>query len=250
MKMTVDTKQNRRLHQEDRFFIDHLDSSNVFFGVFDGHGGEIAAEYAAANCSRIFRELLLGSNFAGLDILSEVIHILNFDLRHSYTGTTASIVHLNEKQKFANVAVIGDSPVIIKDADGKIWVAPEHNVRSNAAEAAAATASEDGIIVDGYLFDARNLDGGGLQMSRALGDRELDVVLNREPEVFRISLAKNSWVLCGTDGILDPGHKNTDQLVNNLANLIDVNSVTADDVIQAAISAGSDDNATAILIRL
>lgn len=249
MNLSCSTLQNKRDYQEDRFFVDHLDENNSIFGVFDGHGGSAAADYASTRAAIIFRDLLLENDFAGPAILGAVIQKLNSELLPYESGTTASLVHINTKHKFADVAIIGDSPVIIKNDKDEIWIGPEHNVRSNKLEANEAVL-KGGVIIQGYLYDSYARDYGGLQMSRTLGDKYFSNVLNRNAEVFRIPLNKNSWVLCGTDGILDPGHINNTTLTNDIVELITIPSVVAEDIIQVAINAGSFDNATAILARL
>jgi serine/threonine protein phosphatase PrpC len=176
--------------------------------------------------------------------MEKVINRLDKKTQNHYCGSTASLVLIDKDQKFAYVAILGDSPVIIKDAEENIWIAPEHNVRSNKAEADAAIKDGKAFISDGYLFDrSKGRDSTGLQMSRALGDRSLDNILNRTPEVFEIELNKNSWILCASDGLTDPGHSSS-----NFDNIIaKISTATARSLTKEA---GIYDNATAILVKL
>jgi serine/threonine protein phosphatase PrpC len=89
-------------------------------------------------------------------------------------------------------------------------VSEEHNVRTNLREREAAIA-RGGEYGEGYLFKPGSV--GGLQMSRALGDNYLEGVLSREPatDVFRIGA--KSIVIVASDGVFDPNHKESPEVV-------------------------------------
>ena len=62
-KTAVISEQGRREEMENTYFLDLNFANNgwVFGGVYDGHGGKYAAEYAAANLhQRFLTELLSG----------------------------------------------------------------------------------------------------------------------------------------------------------------------------------------------
>jgi serine/threonine protein phosphatase PrpC len=245
MNITTATEKNNRPYQEDNFFV-HEVNSTILLGVFDGHGGEDVSEFCALYSPQIFDKLKKEPEST---ILKRIIRKLNtltsFPARVS--GSTASLVFINSSHTIAHVAILGDSPVIIRDANNNIWIAPEHNVRSNPAEAKKAVTKYPGFIMQGYLGDSRKPWYGGLQMSRALGDADFNSILNRNPEVFQIPINENSWILCGSDGIFDAGHIDSDLLIHNMIELIDNPDTTADIIIQ---NTPKDDNATAILVRM
>jgi serine/threonine protein phosphatase PrpC len=243
--ITTCTKMNNRYYQEDRFFV--KEGKDLLLGVFDGHGGEWVADYACQHTPYVFRAL---QRKGSSDILKDVIHRLHYKTEYMHSGATASIVWVNPEKTIANVAILGDSPVIIKNAEGDVWISPEHNVRSNEIEAQAAITRYGGMIRDGYLMDPNRPWEGGLQMSRSLGDKIFRNLLNPEPEIFQVPISENSWILCGTDGILDAGHENTLKMANSMADLIEDQQTTAETIVDAAITAGSYDNATAILVRM
>jgi len=246
MEVTQFSAQNRRAYQEDRSFFKITKTVGVLLGVFDGHGGKWVAEIASSAAPREFHSL---SKETKKDPDSTLLQIYNklASLTNDHTcGSSASIVWL--KDNVAHIAVLGDSPVIIKDANGQIWKSPEHNVRTNLAEAQAAEARGGKISVNGYLFDKWQIDGPGLQMSRALGDRDLNRVLLREPEIFHIPVNENSWILICSDGLMDPSHIAGDTLPI-VVDFIE-KGADAEDLVKAMANIQRDDNSTAVLVKL
>jgi serine/threonine protein phosphatase PrpC len=248
MNYTVATLQNRRSYQEDRYFIKSFPQGTLM-GVFDGHGGKYTAEYSAEHTSDIFKTLFDSKKYDELTLLEKTIEQLNLKTIDMVSGSTASLVWVDNNYQFAYVAILGDSPVIIKDASNTIWLSPEHNVRTNYAEGNYAIKNLNGMIKHGYLYDKNKPWEYGIQMSRALGDNALSNVLIRKPEVFKVPLNNSSWIICGSDGLLDPGHENTAAVLHNITLLADASSTTADTLIKCAKNAGSYDNITCILMK-
>src|SRR3990167_9674146 len=104
-------------------------------------------------------------------------------------GSTLSIAWVREDHDEVSVAVLGDSPVIVVDQLGQVHVSPEHNVRTNLAERNAMVA-RGGSYRNGYVYNQLDV---GFQVSRALGDGDLDRILSREPEIYTIKNPR--WVV-------------------------------------------------------
>jgi len=245
MSLTAASEKGLRSYQEDRHVVYSLDEG-LLLAVFDGHGGHETSHHCSERLIAIFHEVrnrLLVVNFENL--IYEVFRVLNKETQHSNSGAAASIVFLPESGKEAIVGILGDAPVLIKQANGQIWLSPEHNVRSNKKEAEAAQ-GRGGFIQGGYLYSSYS--GGGLQMSRALGDVSLDKVLSREPEIFRIPLNPKSFVLVATDGLFDPSHMSDDP-ATDIANEIEAGA-DAKKLVQNALAVPTGDNVTAILARV
>jgi protein phosphatase 1L len=241
--LTIAEHKGRRPYQEDRHF--HMSHAlGTAFGVFDGHGGEACSHFCAENYPATLAAEL-DSGKPPLEALQASFEKLNQRTQRMYPGTTASVVFIPLLADAAYVAVIGDSPVIIRAAGGSVWVAPEHNVRTNEAEAQAARA-RGGFVLYGYLY-ARQ-EGNGLQMARALGDYELDRVLSRVPDTASVPLDAGSWVLVATDGALDPSHANEAEGIVALTALVD-GGAGAQAIVDRALAIPTHDNVTALLVR-
>lgn len=251
MKITTATHIGNRPYQEDRYINDTLYNGGVLLGVFDGHSGAQAVEIVAVNVAGLFEDYLrnkqepetaLRDTFEALDDLTAGVE----------SGTTASLVYIPPDHNRAYVAVLGDSPVLILDNNFKFVLSPEHNIRTNPAERAKAELR--GAWCDGnYLFDLNTPVVGksyhGLQMSRALGDFHLDRVLSRNPEIYSVELGEHSFVLVASDGLLDPGHKETVDEIKRLKYMISYNA-NAEQLVNFRVSRGSMDNVTAVLLRI
>lgn len=232
--MTHATHKGQRRYQEDRYVtLRRLVPGEAILAVFDGHGGDECAEYCAANLSKIVEEVEERP-------LKKVFRILSDRTRLFHSGCAASIVRIDEEKGTVEVGILGDAPVLVKpDGSQPVWVAPEHNVRSNTTEAKAAI-ERGGFVIDGYLRD-RALNHG-LQLSRALGDTYMDDVLSREPEIFSFTCGSGGYVLVASDGILDPGHNE-----GSVLNIQDTD--TAESLVADAVAMPTGDNVTAILVR-
>lgn len=237
-KITYASEKGRRGYQEDAY-ITFKAKDGFVLAVFDGHGGSEVAEFSSEHLAAIFRT----AKGTGEEKLRNVFTILSDKTGRDDAGSTASIAFLPDGSNEMIVGILGDSPVLVKRADGTVWVSPEHNVRSNESEARAAE-ERGGFIHAGYLFS--NFSGGGLQMSRALGDSHLGRVLSREPEIFTILINEKSWVLVATDGLFDPAHLSdeTSEIISSIESGCEANAL-----VQAALAIPTNDNVTAILLR-
>jgi serine/threonine protein phosphatase PrpC len=244
-KYSAASEKGLRPYQEDTSVVYWVPDEGYLLAVFDGHGGGKVSKLCADRLVAIWHEVrnkLLVVNFEAL--MLGVFAKLNSETESYGAGSTASIVFIPASGEEVIVGILGDSPVLVQKADGELWLSPEHNIRSNAAEAMKAE-RRGGFISNGYLF--AHFSGGGLQMSRALGDRNLASVLLREPEIFRIPLGETSFVLVASDGVFDPGHaSNPSQAIADKIK----NGADAKDLVDAALAVPTHDNATAVLVRI
>lgn len=225
------TAQGNREYQEDRFVIRKTDDGTLL-AVFDGHGGAETASWCKHLTSKY--DASTESSFRRLfSTLAETTEGMR-------EGTTASMVFIPNDENSALIGVLGDSPVLVQS--DTLWLSPEHNVRTNLVERAAAEA-RGGRYADGYMCTGWN----GLQMSRAFGDSELKF-LSREPEIFNLLLIKGGYVLVATDGVFDPGHQHLDAEVQKVKTLIEFGA-DAEALVNRALDAKTGDNATCILAR-
>jgi serine/threonine protein phosphatase PrpC len=247
--VTLASAQGDRSHQEDRAvhkWIETSAGSGWLLAVFDGHRGGVTAEQSALRVLPLFVERLTAHHGDAASALRDVFRSLNDLTRENVSGSTASVVFIPADAKVATLAVLGDSPIAILDARGNAHYGPDHNVRTNIRERAAAE-SRGGIYRSGYLEDIAS-PGVGLQMARSLGDADLSRVLDRMPEVDTVPLGGQGIVLVGTDGLLlYGGGTNSEQLRKILA--IVQEGSEADKVVADALGRGTGDNVTAIVWR-
>jgi len=241
--MTHASEKGKRAYQEDRYVVYWVPDEGYLLAVFDGHGGPEAAQICSENLVPLYYEIRNKVLVANLgNIILGVFRGLHEKTKHCGSGCAASIAFIKEDGSEVIVGILGDAPVLVKN-DG-IWTSPEHNVRSNLAEAEAAK-ERGGFIADGYLF--QSFSGGGLQMSRALGDVSLDKVLSREPEIFHLPTKAGDWVLVASDGLFDPSHATHPSVSIGL--MID-QGADAKALVQNALDVPTHDNVTAILVKL
>ncbi len=244
------TNIGHRSYQEDRYLAIKLaiskEESGWLLAVMDGHSGSAeVAEFCEKNLTAYFGNLLdpvFEYTDANLErILKNTILALHEATKDMTSGSTISIVYVSETKTKAFVAILGDSPVIIKGNDG-LWVSPEHNIRTNSKDRAVVL-QRGAEYSGGYMCDPRT--GSGLQLTRSLGDAEFSRFLIRGPETFSVELDESSFIIIATDGLVDPGHSDQKAL-NNLLEIIERGG-TATDLINDALKRRTGDNVTAVL---
>jgi serine/threonine protein phosphatase PrpC len=239
------THQGSRYHQEDRAIV--LEGINPNWGqlllVADGHSGSECVDIVARDTPDVWKALLAPPHTSQINRVKILFRILDGKTKGCNSGAAVSVVFIPKSQHFAYVGILGDAPVLIWTKGGWLWRAPEHNVRSNPTEAAAAN-ERGGRVWCGYLQYGEY----GLQLSRALGDWNMRPILLQEPECFRVPIGPESFVMVGSDGVLDPGHRSVATNGQPIVDLITAGG-TADDIVNRAVNLPTRDNATAILWR-
>lgn len=246
--VTVSSEKGKRSYQEDRYLAEVLEAEGhgklEVLAIMDGHGGAQLAE--------LVRSVLIDGLKTVLQDTTELPKAiqkfftrLNSATEHMDPGSTLSLVIIPQERQRAYVAILGDSPVIIRDKDGKICVSPEHNARVNPVEREAAI--KRGAYWNGhYLVDKRS--GDCLQMSRSLGDEPFASFLNREPEIYEIELDGDSFIIAASDGVFDPTHLDIEEEISRLAKMV-AEGAGASELVRDAIERQTGDNATAIVWR-
>lgn len=243
--ISSDTHKGRRDYQEDRLFT-LTAQEGTLLAVLDGHGGDEVSHLASEQLPVIFADEIGAEGASAHTALTNSIHKLNILTQHYEAGSTISLVFVPAKGDTVTVAIMGDSPVIIKDAEGKINISPDHNVRTNYIEAEAAK-TRGGFVEGGYLF--QSYDGMGLQMARALGDSHLNKVLSRYPEVYTVKINKDSFIIAASDGCFDPGHYEFKKAAQIIVELVESGQEAKELVHRAAVDYPTGDNVTAIVVR-
>lgn len=242
--ITTHSIMGPRLANEDKF-LGRETAFGVLLAVMDGHGGVDVAKLTKAILPEVWDRHQFHPG-----TLTEVMQLVFAELVnrtaiYNGCGSTASIVFLPKANDFAVVGVMGDSPVIIGTSPTGVWLGPDHNVRTNPAEADAALA-RGGIVAGGYLWTDYSDLGDGIQMTRALGDAAFERVMNKSPEISRVPV--DDFILVASDGLSDPSHKIS--LADNarlMAALIRKKNFNAEQLVKGVLKPR--DNVTAVLWR-
>jgi serine/threonine protein phosphatase PrpC len=211
---------------EDRYVIRRVDLEGLPHGrglllmVLDGHGGPRVVEQVYRDFPPFFEDAMIQT-------MGDVRSSLEgtFQRAHEQTrgiegqGTTVSVTYFPDDEKQVYAAVLGDSPVIVRDENGVDHLLPLHAVKTNDAErqrvsrlveqhSRRAEGSDSAFFHLGGSFIRRFVPVGkedlrvqDMTVSAALGDNEFDPLLRRQPEIFTFSLGEGSFVLLGSDGL-------------------------------------------------
>ncbi|KAH0790513.1 protein phosphatase 2C [Histomonas meleagridis] len=166
----------------------------ALYGLFDGHGGREAAEFAAANLPKAISERLKATaNVEDAYVAS--FRQLQMDMKPwcVYVGTT-SVIAVVEGTTLT-VANVGDTRCVLC-RDGKAErLTVDH--KPDLPDEAAYIQSKGGFVKEGRL-------GGMLAVSRALGDSFLGDAVNATPSFRTLELNENdSFLILACDGVWD-----------------------------------------------
>lgn len=252
--VTKSSNVGLRGYQEDTFVVAQMEQGTLL-AVFDGHGGEACSMILSKRLVSAFMHqteveaarAALSERPTDWKVVLKETFVQLAAITHDYSpGSTASVVFILKDESAAFIAVLGDSPVIARMTSGQLYVGPDHNVRSNPAEAEAAV-KRGGILSGGYVWNREfGSRARGLQMGRAFGDSNMGEIVSKEPEICQIPLG--GWLLVGSDGLFDPGHETTGAAIEVLAKIID-EGATARQLVNCALAVPTGDNVTALLWR-
>lgn len=226
------------------------------FGIFDGHGGRLAARFVKENLAKKLQEVLVEFNPEGLtdtgiwNALKMACVRLNRDLEstHAYEtrnqGTTATIAMLLDNKLWT--ANVGDSRTIL-DNNG-VAVQLSRDAKPDDPLFRAGIEHRGGIVR--FTFGIARINSI-LSVARAMGDYALRGVSAR-PTITMIPLSeiqsRSHLILC-SDGVYEVA-RTID--VMNLAYRSTALSVAqiAKDITYSAYQAGSSDNLAALVVKM
>ena len=246
--ITHATARGKRDYQEDRYKID-VTNDGILLAIFDGHGGAGTSDFCEKNLLGAFNAVADNPSLPFIrDKVWGIFDWLRVRTDNNYDGTCASVVFIPSSLDRAHVGILGDSPVIIKTQEGEYWHSPEHNVRSNPQEVKRLQGL-GATVYGGYAYAPNSgFSASGLQLTRSLGDSEFSSILSREPEIFEIPLGLGSFVLVGSDGLFDPSHQSSAN-ASSIVKLIE-GGATAGNLVNHALGIPTEDNVTAVLLRI
>lgn len=168
---------------------------HLFAGVFDGHNGSCAAQYAARELPVLFaQKLAVTRSVRGA--LVRTYEEISETLKYQRGGACAATLFLRPPTLF--FANAGDCEIVLFQNGALQTLSVNHRI-GNRAEAKRVRA-RGGVVESGYVWSGSN----GLQMCRTLGDagfRSVGVIAT--PDCGHIQVAAPATLLIGTDGLFD-----------------------------------------------
>ncbi|KAJ6994995.1 hypothetical protein D5086_013865 [Populus alba] len=184
------------------------DGPNAFYGVFDGHGGKHAADFACYHLPRFIAEdedfpveveSVIASAFLQTDSAFAKACSLDAALASGTTALAALVVG-----RLLVVANAGDCRAVLCRRGNAIDMSNDH--KPTCSKERKRIEASGGYVYDGYL-------NGLLNVARALGDWHMEGMkgsgsdggpLSAEPELMTRQLTEeDEFIIIGCDGIWD-----------------------------------------------
>lgn len=179
---------------------------NAFYGVFDGHGGKHAADFACNHLPRFIAEnekfpseieLAVASGFLKTDVAFAEACSLDAALASGTTALAALVVGSS-----LVVANAGDCRAVLSRRGKAVEMSRDH--KPSSSQEKKRIEASGGYIYDGYL-------NGQLNVARALGDWHMEGLkngangpLSAEPELMKTTLTEeDEFLIIGCDGLWD-----------------------------------------------
>eukprot|EP00756_Hemistasia_phaeocysticola_P031316 Hpha_TRINITY_DN16345_c0_g3::TRINITY_DN16345_c0_g3_i1::g.59866::m.59866/K14803/PTC2_3; protein phosphatase PTC2/3 len=189
----------------------------VLLGVFDGHRGSAAADYAAMHMSRLFAERMLVNGELG-QALTEALLVADLELfanrrrvqtRNSpemQAGTTATVCAALPCGRLA-VGWVGDSRAILCEQGRAVPLTRDHRLsdswpeeRRRVENAGASTAFDR---VEDELAVTRALGDFSYKRGMGRGEPSMNAVSNHAQVTFACVTDETPFVLIASDGLWD-----------------------------------------------
>ncbi|KAK1428659.1 hypothetical protein QVD17_17498 [Tagetes erecta] len=250
---SVYCKRGRREAMEDRFKVEvHFngDKKKAFFGVFDGHGGSKAAEFASENLQKNIQ------NEVEKRGEKEIVEAI----RQGYLTTDSEFLKQEQRGGACCVtAIITSGNLVVSNAgDCRAVIS-----RGGAAEALTSDHRPSRLdekqrieSLGGYVDSIRGVSRvlGSLAVSRGIGDRSLKQWITAEPEtkVFKL-LPEFEFLIMASDGLWEKvSNQEAVDLARPFCASIDkLEALSAcKKLVELAASRGSLDDTSVMIIHL
>ena len=246
--------QGRRTYQEDRYCVKQLKPDLLYLAVFDGHGGDICAEYCQEHLERhilhhLDREddlqVVLEKSFYDINrsferwYLSKKEHLS----RSGSSGTTATAVLIHNNHKLY-IGHCGDSRAILCRDNTARTLTKDH-CPSDPEEAKRIKEAGGTVITDSI---GRTMVNARLCMSRSIGDLELKKYgVTSKPDLRQMPIkhGKDQFLVLTSDGI---NWVMQDQEVVDTINRCEDAKEAATRLVDHALLYCTEDNATALIV--
>lgn len=243
----VSSLKGRRKYMEDTYqavICLNNQPKNAFFGVYDGHGGARAAEYAADHLHKqIVRGPLQNDPVRAIQqgFQETDRHFLELANRAMYEdGSTAITALVQDGMLY--VGNVGDSRCVLSCGGRAIELSRDHKPTRD--DEKKRIHDKGGRIIRVGIWRVQ----GVLAVTRALGDRRLKQFVTSEPEITTHKLGpEDDLLVLASDGIWDVL---TSQQAIDIARAQPDVKTAARVLTEAAIRLNSMDNVTALVVDL
>jgi len=241
------------------------DEKFSFFGVFDGHGGQMASDFVAENLHKYLLEekrkpeidndleKALVSAFVRIEV-DFLAKALDEDLKD---GTTAIVAIINENKLI--VGNVGDSELIICKRGKPLSLCGVHNPKRNQKEAERIEAEGGKIYNDRLAHPALNPAIFNIAVSRAIGDiffKHKDYTKNKPsaltatPDIVSYTLSSDDdFAVLACDGLWDVmSHQDVVEFVLPRLKDIDNPQEVTKQLVEEAFKRGSQYNITTLIV--
>ncbi|XP_004307665.1 PREDICTED: probable protein phosphatase 2C 25 [Fragaria vesca subsp. vesca] len=246
---SVYCKRGKRGLMEDRYSA-MVDSTQALFGVFDGHGGSKAAEFAAKNLDKnIADRLASGGEEKVMEAVKEGYLATDAEfLKEDVSGGACCVTALVQKGNLV-VSNAGDCRAVMsRGGVAEALTSDHHPCRTDER----ARIESSGGYVD-YCHGVWRIQGS-LAVSRGIGDRQLKQWVIAEPETKVLKINPEcEFLMLASDGLWD---KVTNQeavdIVRPLCVGIDNPELfsACKKLVDLSISRGSMDDTSVMIIQL
>lgn len=202
--------QGRRNYQEDRYCVKQLRPDLLYLAIFDGHGGDICANYCQEHLERhILHHLDREDDM--LVVLDKSFHDINRSFERWYksrkehlgrpgssgTTATAALIHDNHR---VYIGHCGDSRAILCRDNVARGLTKDH-CPSEPEEARRIKEAGGQVVTDSI---GRVMVNARLAMSRSIGDLELKKYgVTAQPDLKAVTIkhGKDQFLVLTSDGI-------------------------------------------------
>ena len=221
------------------------DKDKILFGLYDGHGGNEVAKLAKDKLPDLFgKHLNENTNTVEMALITSFRKLDDQLKKHENVGSTACLVYIHKEEgtgkRIAYSANIGDSRTVLIKRKKPERLSYDHK-GSDLKEIERIKIS-GGIVFGGRVF-------GQLAVSRAFGDFSLKTYgVCAIPYITKTYIEDNdSYIVIASDGIWDVID---DDFVYKLSLNIFSSEELARAIVSNALSLGSMDNISCIVIKL
>eukprot|EP01089_Gocevia_fonbrunei_P010839 TRINITY_DN23831_c0_g1_i1.p1 TRINITY_DN23831_c0_g1~~TRINITY_DN23831_c0_g1_i1.p1 ORF type:complete len:409 (+),score=110.36 TRINITY_DN23831_c0_g1_i1:35-1261(+) len=244
---------------------DHINQNDfAFFGVFDGHGGKLASDYAAKHLhgfvleSPSFKTNIVEAIKEGFAKTEETfLKIAEKDCLAD--GTTALVSFIVKNKLF--IGSVGDSEAVMCKNGKAIALSSPHNPAKNPEETKRVEAAGGRVVGNRVAHPALNPAFFSIAVSRAIGDLMFKSPsytsgkvsgLIADAEVTEWDLESDcQFIILACDGLWDVlKHQEAVDFVVEKLKENDDPQLTSQLLVEKAYEEGSMDNITAMLVTL